>query len=217
MEKYFPEGKIIITGNPVRKEIIEIAGKRDEAVDFFGLQADKKTVFVVGGSQGARSINITMEKLIPLLRQHQVQLIWQTGKDFEPRARQACEKERYSDVKVVDFIKRMDLAYAMADVVISRAGAIAIAELAAVRKPVIFIPLPTAAEDHQMKNARKLEEKGAALVVPDRESEEKLPTLLISLLDDKKRCLELEQQIGLFAPAGADEKIADEVISLIKT
>jgi UDP-N-acetylglucosamine--N-acetylmuramyl-(pentapeptide) pyrophosphoryl-undecaprenol N-acetylglucosamine transferase len=110
----------------------------------------------------------------------------------------------------------MDLAYALADVVISRAGAIAIAELAAVRKPVIFIPLPTAAEDHQMKNALRLAEKNAALVVPDREAAAKLPSLLSELLNDENRCNELAKNIGAFAVTDADEKIADEIIALIR-
>jgi UDP-N-acetylglucosamine--N-acetylmuramyl-(pentapeptide) pyrophosphoryl-undecaprenol N-acetylglucosamine transferase len=216
MEKFFPPEKIIITGNPVRKEIIETEGKRDEAASFFGLKTAKKTVFIVGGSQGAYSINVCIEKILQVLKENRVQLLWQTGRNFEPRAREACLSSAYEDVKVVDFIQRMDLAYALADVVVSRAGAIAIAELAAVRKPVIFIPLPTAAEDHQMKNARRLEEKGAALVIKDQDAPEKLPSLLLLLLGDNAMRIELEKQIGTFARPDADEKIADEIIALIK-
>jgi UDP-N-acetylglucosamine--N-acetylmuramyl-(pentapeptide) pyrophosphoryl-undecaprenol N-acetylglucosamine transferase len=216
MEKFFPSGKIIITGNPVRKEIVDTKGKKGEAAIFFGLDDSKNTVFVVGGSQGALSINKIIEKLLPLLKEKQVQLLWQTGRNFEQRAVDACIQAGYEDVKVLDFIQRMDLAYAIADVVVSRAGAIAIAELAAVRKPVIFIPLPTAAEDHQMKNARRLEEKEAALVVNDREADEKLPPLLLNLLTDEESKLRLEKNIGAFATVDADEKIADEIIALIK-
>jgi UDP-N-acetylglucosamine--N-acetylmuramyl-(pentapeptide) pyrophosphoryl-undecaprenol N-acetylglucosamine transferase len=216
MEKFFPAKKIVITGNPVRKEIIETEGKKDEADSFFGLNEAKKTVLVVGGSQGALSINLCMEKMLPILKENKVQLLWQTGRNFEQRAGEACMKAAYQDVKVVGFIQRMDLAYAIADVVISRAGAIAIAELAAVRKPVIFIPLPTAAEDHQMKNARRLEEKEAALVIKDQESAEKLPTLLLNLLEDEAAREKLKKQIGTFATVDADEKIADEIIALIK-
>jgi len=215
MEKFFPANKIIITGNPVRKEIIETEGKKGEAVSFFGLESSKKTVFIVGGSQGAYSINTCIEKLLPLLKSNQVQLLWQTGLNFMQRANEACVKAGYADVKVVDFIQRMDLAYAIADIVISRAGAIAIAELSAVRKPVIFIPLPTAAEDHQMKNAKRLEEKEAALVIKDQEAAEKLPSLLLNLLGDEAGLKKLEQQIGTFAIVDADEKIADEIIALI--
>ena len=216
MEKYFPGDKIVITGNPIRKEIIQIEGKKEEAAAFFGLEFNKKTVFIVGGSQGALSINLCIEKMLELLKEKQVQLLWQTGKNFEQRASESCMKTGYKAAKVVSFIQRMDLAYALADVVISRAGAIAIAELAAVSKPVIFIPLPTAAEDHQMKNARRLEEKGAALVIKDNEAAEKLPLLLFSLIDNEKTRTDLENKIGKFAINDADEKIANEIISLLQ-
>jgi UDP-N-acetylglucosamine--N-acetylmuramyl-(pentapeptide) pyrophosphoryl-undecaprenol N-acetylglucosamine transferase len=216
MEKFFPADKIIITGNPVRKEIIETRGKRSEAGSHFGLNAGTKTVFVVGGSQGAFSINTCIEMLLPVLKENKAQLLWQTGRNFEQRAKDACQKAGYEDVKVVDFIQRMDLAYALADLVVSRAGAIAIAELAAVQKSVIFIPLPTAAEDHQMKNARRLEAKEAALVIPDQEAKDKLPHLLIKILGDDAQREKLEKQIGNFAIADADDKIADEIIALIK-
>jgi UDP-N-acetylglucosamine--N-acetylmuramyl-(pentapeptide) pyrophosphoryl-undecaprenol N-acetylglucosamine transferase len=215
MDKYFQKEKIVITGNPVRKEVIETEGKRNEAASFFSLDPDIKTVFVVGGSQGAYSVNVCIEGMIPWMKENQVQLLWQTGKNFEPRAIKACQDEGYKKAKVTGFIQRMDLAYAMADIVISRAGAIAIAELAAVRKPVIFIPLPTAAEDHQMKNARRLEEKGAAFVINDREASEKLPSLLLSLLQDESLRKKLEKQIGTFAMNNADDKIADEIIKLL--
>ncbi len=137
--------------------------------------------------------------LLPLLKENKVQLLWQTGRNFEQRAKDACQKAGYEDVKVVDFIQRMDLAYALADLVISRAGAIAIAELAAVQKPVIFIPLPTAAEDHQMKNARRLEAKDAAVVIKDQEAKEKLPAILLQILGDDSRRETLAKQIGTFA------------------
>jgi UDP-N-acetylglucosamine--N-acetylmuramyl-(pentapeptide) pyrophosphoryl-undecaprenol N-acetylglucosamine transferase len=216
MEKFFSPDKIILTGNPVRKEIIDTEGKKGEAATFFNLSESGKTVFVVGGSQGAYSVNVCIEKILPLLKENHIQLLWQTGRNFEQRAKDACSETAYKEVKVVDFIHRMDLAYALADVVISRAGAIAIAELAAVRKPVIFIPLPTAAEDHQMKNARRLEEKKAALVIKDQESAEKLPSLLLGLLIDDASRANLAKNIGMFAVVNADDKIADEIISLIK-
>ena len=216
MGKYFSPEKVIITGNPIRKEVIDIINKKEEAASFFELSVSKNTVFVVGGSQGAFSINVCIEKLLPILKENKVQLLWQTGRNFEQRAREACSAAGYKDAKVLDFIKRMDLAYAMADTVISRAGAIAIAELAAVRKPVIFIPLPTAAEDHQMKNARRLEEKEAALVINDKEAVEKLPSLLMKLINDETSRQRLGKNIGMFAVTDADEKIADEIIALIK-
>jgi UDP-N-acetylglucosamine--N-acetylmuramyl-(pentapeptide) pyrophosphoryl-undecaprenol N-acetylglucosamine transferase len=216
MEKFFPAEKIIITGNPVRKEIIDTEGKRGDAGLYFGLNAGKKIILIIGGSQGAHSINACIEKLLPLLKDNKIELLWQTGRNFEQKAKDACKELGYDSVKIVDFIQRMDLAYALADLVISRAGAIAIAELAAVSKPVIFIPLPTAAEDHQMKNARKLEAKGAALVINDNDAAEKLPALILDLLTDDARREKLKKQIGTFAVADADDKIADEIIALIE-
>jgi len=173
-------------------------------------------LFVVGGSQGAYSINVCIEGLLPQLRESNIQLLWQTGRNFEQRAVEACKKSGFESVRILSFIQRMDLAYSISDLVISRAGAIAIAELAAVKKPVIFIPLPTAAEDHQMKNARRLEDKEAALVIHDREAAEKLPSLLLNLINDESSRKKLEQNIGAFATVDADEKIADEIISIIK-
>jgi UDP-N-acetylglucosamine--N-acetylmuramyl-(pentapeptide) pyrophosphoryl-undecaprenol N-acetylglucosamine transferase len=216
MEKYFPSDKIVITGNPVRKEIVETEGKKNEAGAFFGLDPEEKTVFVVGGSQGAYSINVNIEKMITVFKDQGLQLIWQTGRNFEARARMACEQAGFDKARVVSFIQKMDLAYALATVIISRAGAIAIAELAAVRKPVIFIPLPTAAENHQLKNARSLEEKGAAIVIEDKDAKEKLPQQLLSLLADSRQRVRLENQIGEFSAKSADEKIANEVIALIR-
>lgn len=216
MDKFFSSDKIVITGNPVRKEIIETAGKKAEAASHFNLLENKKTVLVIGGSQGAYSINTCVETLLPLLKENNVQLIWQTGLNFMQRAETACRKASYEDVKVVDFIQRMDLAYALADLVISRAGAIAIAELAAVQKAVIFIPLPTAAEDHQMKNARRLEAKDAAVVVKDNEAIEKMPAILVQILGDDSRCKTLAKNIGSFASRDSDDKIADEIIKLIR-
>jgi UDP-N-acetylglucosamine--N-acetylmuramyl-(pentapeptide) pyrophosphoryl-undecaprenol N-acetylglucosamine transferase len=216
MEKFFSSEKIIITGNPVRKEIIDTKGKRNEAALHFNLKAEKKTVLVIGGSQGALSINKCIETLLPVLKEKDVQLLWQTGKNFLPSAEAACQKAAYEEVKVVDFIQRMDLAYALADLVISRAGAIAIAELAAVEKAVIFIPLPTAAEDHQSKNARRLEAKDAAVVINDKEAREKMPGILVQILGDDLRRETLAKNIGAFATSDADDKIADEIIKLIK-
>lgn len=215
MEKYFPKDKIILTGNPIRQDVIQTEGKRAEAAAFFGLDAAKMTVFVVGGSQGALSVNLCIEKILGLFKEHDLQLLWQTGKNFESRAAEACIKEEYTSARAIGFIQRMDLAYSIADIVISRAGAIAIAELAAVKKPVIFIPLPSAAEDHQMKNALRLQEKGAAIVIKDKESAEKLPEALIMLAKDAQKRRGLEINIGEFANTVADEMIADEIIKLI--
>lgn len=216
MEAFFPARKIVVTGNPVRKEIIDIKGKRNEAAAFFGLDPVMKTLLVIGGSQGAYTVNTYIEQLLPLLKAKQLQLLWQTGRNFQSRAEGAIHTADYSHALAVDFIQRMDLAYAMADLVISRAGAIAIAELAAVGKAVIFIPLPTAAEDHQMKNAMRLAGKGAAIVVKDREAPEKLAGELTGLIEDREKIQRMEKKIGEFAMPDADRRIADEIINLIR-
>jgi UDP-N-acetylglucosamine--N-acetylmuramyl-(pentapeptide) pyrophosphoryl-undecaprenol N-acetylglucosamine transferase len=216
MEKYFPTSRIVFTGNPIRKEVIDIQGKSEEAGMFFGLDHKKLTVFVVGGSQGALSINRCIESMLPVLKSNDVQVLWQTGVRFRQQAEESCEKEGCKGIRVVDFIQRMDLAYALSDVVISRAGAIAIAELAAVSKPVIFIPLPTAAEDHQMKNAMKLADQNAALVIHDKEAPMGLSSLLFELMDDAAKQKSLSENIRQFAVMDADKKIAEEIINLIK-
>jgi UDP-N-acetylglucosamine--N-acetylmuramyl-(pentapeptide) pyrophosphoryl-undecaprenol N-acetylglucosamine transferase len=216
MEKFFPAQKIVITGNPVRKEVTDIQNKRLEAASFFGLDAGRKTLFIVGGSQGALSVNTYIEQMIPFLKEQNVQLLWQTGRYFSSRAREAQKRHHFGDCHITEFIHRMDLAYALADVVVSRAGAIAIAELAAVRKAVIFIPLPTAAADHQMKNAQRLAEKNAAIVIRDPEAPEKLPFVLQELLHDENKRDELQKNIAEFDMPGAASKIADEIIALLE-
>lgn len=216
MDHFFPAQKIVVTGNPVRQEVINIQGKKEEAATFFGFEPEVRTLFVVGGSQGALSVNTYIEIMLPVLKEHHYQLLWQTGRNFLQRALEACRTAGFKGAKALDFIQRMDLAYAVADLVISRAGAIAIAELAATGKPVIFIPLPTAAEDHQMKNALKLSEKGAAMLIKDREAEDLLPGMVISLMEDESRRHDMSRLISGFAIPDADRKIADEIIKLIK-
>jgi UDP-N-acetylglucosamine--N-acetylmuramyl-(pentapeptide) pyrophosphoryl-undecaprenol N-acetylglucosamine transferase len=161
-------------------------------------------------------VNTYIENLIPFLKEQNVQLIWQTGRQFGPRAREAQAGNHFGSCHITEFIHRMDLAYALADLVISRAGAIAIAELAAVRKAVIFIPLPTAAADHQMKNAMRLAEKEAAVVIRDPEAAEKLPIVLEELLQDEEKRNRLQKNIAEFDKPGAAAKIADEIIALLK-
>jgi UDP-N-acetylglucosamine--N-acetylmuramyl-(pentapeptide) pyrophosphoryl-undecaprenol N-acetylglucosamine transferase len=195
--------------------MVTIDGKRTVAGEFFQLDPERPTVLIVGGSQGALSINRCIEGMLPDLKKNKVQMIWQTGRNFRQQAAEACERHGILDIRVEDFIQRMDLAYALADVVISRAGAIAIAELSLVRKPVIFIPLPTAAEDHQMKNAMRLAEKGAAMVIPDREAAFALPGMLGNLLQYPSKRRSLSDAIGQFGIADADKRIAEEVIHLI--
>ena len=212
LEKYFPMEKVLKTGNPVRQDLLDIDNKRAEAIQHYGLDPDKKTLVVLGGSLGARVINRTVEKYLNDLLQGKVQLIWQTGKLYYE------EYKKYGDrqgVQVREYIQRMDLLYAAADILISRAGAGTISELCIVGKPVIFIPSPNVAEDHQTKNARALADRQAAILL--RESEiDRLPQVFADLLSDEIAQGELGENIKKLALPDATKRIADEVEKLVK-
>ncbi len=217
MEKYFPKEKITITGSPIRKEILDLKPTQAEGLSFFGLDISKSTLLVIGGSQGAHRINLAIaEHLDEMLNDH-VQMIWQTGKYSFEMADQAASKSKYSkQIKVVDFISRMDMAYASADLVVSRAGAIAIAEIVAVKKPSIFVPLPSAAEDHQTKNAMTLVKGHAALMVKESELDEKLSVTVQEMMDSKQERLIMLQNLKRFEHPDATTAIVDEVLKLIE-
>ena len=213
MEKFFPADKILITGNPVRKTIVQSSIQKDEALKFFGLGKERKTVLAIGGSLGARSINEALTKDMEQLLNSGLQLIWQTGKPYAVKA-----KERAANVPNVwvdDFINQMEYAYAAADIVISRAGAMAIAELCVAEKPVLFVPYPFAAEDHQTVNAKNLVQKNAALMVSDNEAINKLVPMIIELSKNEIKQNELKQNIKKLAIKNADEVIAEEIIKSI--
>jgi len=212
MEKFFPKEKIVITGNPVRANIIQSAVTRSEAIKFFGLDENKKTVFVVGGSLGAKSINEAISKHLDELLNEGLQLIWQTGKPFMGHARERIKGR--SSVWVNEFITQMDRAYAAADIVVSRAGAMAIAELCVAKKPVVFVPYPYAAEDHQTVNATKLVHKNAALMGKDEEAMDKVVPMIIELARDENKQNELKKNIGALAIIDADKRIAEEILKL---
>jgi len=216
MDKYFPKEKIILTGNPIRKHIIDIEGKRAEALKFFQLKEGVLNILIVGGSLGAQSINRALLNHLEEYLKLPVQIIWQTGKTGIQQAQQALEKHAPSNIHVYDFIRQMDLAYAAADLVISRAGAIAISELSAVGKAVVFVPFPYAAEDHQTKNAQKLVDKNAALMIADNKVSEELLPLIQQLIKDKAPLDDMALQIKKFGISDADDKIADEVINICK-
>lgn len=213
MEKFFPKEKMMISGNPVRKSIVDADVNRTEAAAFFGLKSDKITVLVVGGSLGARSINEAIAAKIDAFGQNGLQLIWQTGKTT------AAEYNRIgagrNNVWVGDFITEMQMGYAMADIVISRAGAMAVTELCIVGKPVIFVPYPLAAEDHQTSNAMNLVTKDAALIVKDSEVKEKLVNTVVALAKDPARQAALHHKIHALAIKDADETIAKEILRTI--
>lgn len=214
MSQFFPSEKIIITGNPVRKIFSTYNVIRKEAVEYFGLRPDKKTVLVVGGSLGARSINQAIDKNLDFFRGNDLQLIWQTGNHFASTA--ARDAEESINVWCNEFIDKIEYAYVAADIVVSRAGAMAVAELAIVGKPVIFIPYPYASEDHQTSNALALVNKKAALIIRDEEVSVKLISAIKSLINDDALCLELKNNILKFSNTTADEVIAAEVLKYIK-
>ena len=216
MEKYFPKEKIQYTGNPIRKQVIEIEGKKEEALSFFNLKTDKRTILIVGGSLGARSINNAILKHLKEWGQIDVQIIWQTGKTGIDAATEALAQNAIPQIKAYAFIKRMDLAYAAADLIISRAGAIAISEIAAVAKPVIFVPLPTAAEDHQTMNAQQLVDKKAAIMVADKIVNEKLLPMANDLIRNETTLKEMANEIKKLGIKNADELIAKKALELIK-
>ena len=211
MEKFFPADKILISGNPIRPSIVNVTSiSKEEALKFFGLQPGKKTLLVVGGSLGARSINEAIEKGLNDLVQNGLQIIWQTGKTNANKWKEAAKGQ--SSVWVNDFITEMEKGYAAADVVISRAGAMAKAELCVVKKPVLFVPFPFAAEDHQTVNAMNLVEKHAALMVKDSEAINKVVPTIIELAKNELEQNELKENIGKYAVVNADEYIAKEIL-----
>lgn len=212
MGKYFPAEKIMITGNPVRSIFSENISK-EEALNFFGLKPGMKTVFVLGGSLGAKSINETIEENADVFKKNNLQLIWQTGKSFSADAAK-IEEER-SNMWTNAFISRMEYAYAAADVVIARAGAMTIAEICVAKKAAIFVPFPFAAEDHQTVNAKALVNKGAAKLVPDGEVKTKLIPALLNLVKDENLIKELESNIAKLGNTNADETIAKEILKII--
>ena len=228
MEKYFPHEKIMITGNPVRQDIQNIDGKRNEALNHFGLSADKKIILVIGGSLGARTMNESFAEGLQKIKERNIQLIWQTGKLFFPKAKSltdvmsgiAVSSETpdttvTTGIKSYDFIQRMDLAYAAADVVVSRAGASSVSELALVAKPAILVPSPNVAEDHQTKNAMALVNKDAAILVKDSEAKEKLINAAIDLVQDTAKQEQLKKNISSLALKNSAEKIAEEIYQLV--
>jgi len=216
MEKYFPKEKIYITGNPVRKEVIKLQGKKDRAMEHFNLSNEKKILLVIGGSLGARTINESIHKNLKLFKENNLQLIWQTGKYYIDIAKDAVKNYADDGINAYEFIKKMDLAYAAADIVVSRAGAIAISELCAVKKPCILIPSPNVAEDHQTKNAMTLFNYNAAILVKDIEAKDKLGKVIIELLNDEQQQHQLIEKIWSLAFKDPAKTIADVILSLIK-
>ena len=216
MEKYFPLEKIIKTGNPVRQNFNNIADLKNEALSFFDLSAKSPVVLVLGGSLGAGSINNSLSENIQKLIESDCQWIWQTGRYYYEDVNALVSLTSSGNIRVHDFINRMDLAFAAADVIISRAGAGTISELCLVGKPVILIPSPNVAEDHQTKNALSLVNKSAAILVTDNQAVERLIPEALTLISDVERRKILSSNIAMLAERDADIRIANEVMKLIK-
>ena len=212
LERFFPREKMILTGNPVRQDLIDIASKREDAVAYFKLDSNKKTLLVLGGSLGARRINQLIEKEMEHILSQNVQIIWQCGKLYF----EDYKKYNSTHVQVVSFIERMDYVYAAADVIISRAGASSVSELCIVGKPVLFIPSPNVAEDHQTKNAKAIVDKKGALLLKESELDSQFSLVFEAILKDEGKQKQLSENIKELAMPQATKQIVDAIVQLIK-
>jgi UDP-N-acetylglucosamine--N-acetylmuramyl-(pentapeptide) pyrophosphoryl-undecaprenol N-acetylglucosamine transferase len=217
MEKYFPKEKIVVTGSPIRKEILHITVNKQESLSYFGLKPDLPVLLIIGGSQGARGINQAVLKNMEKITATGVQILWQTGSSSYQEVSEKVQASPMADkIIITEFISRMDMAYTASDVIISRAGAIAIAEIVSVGKPAIFIPLPSAAEDHQTKNAKTLSEQGAALLLPEKEAENRITETVTNLIHNPKKQERIVKNLQAFKTEDATSKIVEQIKKLIK-
>jgi UDP-N-acetylglucosamine--N-acetylmuramyl-(pentapeptide) pyrophosphoryl-undecaprenol N-acetylglucosamine transferase len=212
LDRFFPSEKIIKTGNPVRKDILNSVDKK-EGYAYFQLDENKKTVVVLGGSLGSRTINESVGRFVKELSSKKIQLVWQTGEYYYKDL--SKEYEGLSGVEIMPFIQRMDYLYSVADVVVSRAGALALSELCVVAKPCILIPSPNVSEDHQTKNAKALSNAGAAILIPDNKACEKLPNAVFGLIEDETQCMKMRESLKKMAQPDAAKQIAKEIITLM--
>jgi len=212
--RFFEKKKLVLTGNPVRTDIADLKGKREEALKYFGLNPNQKVILSFGGSLGARTLNEAFIEKTELLRESRIQVLWQTGKFYYKSAKDTATAN-LPYVRCLEFIDRMDLAYAAADVIIGRAGALTISELCLVGKPAILVPSPNVAEDHQTKNAQALAEKEAAILVKDAQAKEKLISTALELLEDEAKQEQLSINIKELAKPKATEKIVEEIMKLV--
>jgi UDP-N-acetylglucosamine--N-acetylmuramyl-(pentapeptide) pyrophosphoryl-undecaprenol N-acetylglucosamine transferase len=216
MDRFFPKDKIVLTGNPVRQDLFSVEPKTKEAYEFFNLDQKKKTILVVGGSLGARTINQSIIAGLNKLGKHEnVQVIWQTGKFYIKEARKATECHTTTGLLVTDFVSRMDLAYSIADLVVSRAGASSISELCLLAKPVILVPSPNVAEDHQTQNALALVRKDAAVMIKDVDAKMQLVDKALELIENESQLKVLSDNILKMAEKESADRIADEILKLL--
>jgi UDP-N-acetylglucosamine--N-acetylmuramyl-(pentapeptide) pyrophosphoryl-undecaprenol N-acetylglucosamine transferase len=213
MERFFPGDKIMVTGNPVRQDIVNSWISREEAIRFFNLDPAVKTILSLGGSLGAKSINEAIDSQIGAFESNHLQLIWQTGRLYADKAARSCAGRK--NIWTGDFINRMEYAFSAADLVISRSGAMSVAELSVAGKPVIFVPFPFAAEDHQTANAKTMVDQNAGVLIRDEETSQKLVSAVIALSKDQTRLEELGKNISRLAVTGADKAIAEEILHII--
>lgn len=214
MEKFFPEEKIVLTGNPVRLEVTRIEGKRSEAFECYGLDPSKPAILVIGGSLGARTLNESLVGGIEKLQQQGIQVLWQCGKLYYDELTSRLNGKDMTGVHLTQFISRMDLAYALADVIVSRAGAISVSELCLVRKPAILVPSPNVAEDHQTHNAMALVSRQAAILVKDMDAKNTLIDEAIQLTNDKELQSKLSQNIAQLGKPNATKDIVGEIVKI---
>jgi len=213
MEKFFPFEKIKLTGNPVRQDLIDIDSKREEGVEFFKLDSNKKTILVLGGSLGAKRINELIDASLEIFSKLELQVIWQCGRFYY----EIYKDKGSENVQVHAFLNRMDLVYAAADIIISRAGALSVSELCLVGKPVLFIPSPNVAEDHQTKNALAISKKKAALLIKESDLEENFETELSNLISSEEKQLELSRNIKSLGRPNAAKEIVAEIELIIES
>ena len=215
MEKYFPKEKVMFTGNPVRKDIIDLEAKREKALMSFAFDTNAKTLLIIGGSLGAKTINESVLGDIDKLIDSKVQVIWQTGKSYFESVKAQIASKDLRKIRIHDFLKQMDLAYAASDVVVSRAGALAISELCLAKRPAILVPSPNVAEDHQTKNAMALVNEQAAIMIKDAQANSTLINEALKLMHDEASCKKLAANIYKLAKPEATKQIVDEIEKLI--
>ena len=216
MDKFFPKDKIVFTGNPIRESIVNYQAIKDISIKMLNLNSNQSTVLVIGGSLGARTINVSILNGLDVFKSNKLNLIWQTGKEFSDKASFAVKKIKTKGITTYSFIKEIDLAYKAADIIISRAGAIAISELCSIGKPVILIPSPNVAENHQFKNAQSLVNKNAALLVNDADSNDKLVKTIISLYKDDNLKEKLSINIKKMEVKNSASIISKQALDLLK-
>ncbi len=215
MDKYFPKEKIVMTGNPVRENVFELKTRTDKALKYFNISGNNKVLLIMGGSLGAQTINESITDNLDLISKANIDLIWQTGKYYFNTISESFKDDKFKNVRIVDFISRMDYAYAVSDVIVARAGASTISELCLAGKPVILVPSPNVAEDHQTKNAMALVKNNAALMIKDSDARKKLIPEAIKLINNNSLSESLSRNCRKMGIKDSAERIVDEIYKLI--